>query len=112
MSKKEEQKEEKKAERKPRARVMDLIAFIALVASGLLLVAGPLLNILPDEMGGGIIYQALSMVAQYCLLAAVAIPAWMFVRNKRQGWKVFYIVFLIIYILGPVLGVTFGALGL
>ncbi len=107
----EEPEKSEKSEKKSRMRATDPIAFIALVASGILLLVGPILRILPGEMGGDVTYQVLSMIVQYSLLAVLAIPAWMFVRNKGKGWKVVYFIFLALYILGPVLGVTFGALG-
>ncbi len=52
--------------------------------------------------------QALSLVAQYCLLAAIAIPGWRFVRGKGKGWKIAYFIFLAVYIAGTILGVTVG----
>ena len=84
--------------------LVHLCAFLALAAAAIILLIGPLLR----ETGGGVIVTALNMVAQYCLLIAIAIPAWMFVRGKRKGWKIFYFVVLAVYIAGTILGVTLG----
>ena len=87
---------------------VDLLAFLALAASAILLLIGPFLRWLLKELHGGIIMQVLSMVAQYCLLAAIAIPGWYYVRNKSQGWRIAYFVFLVIYVAATILGVTLG----
>ena len=50
--------------------------------------------------------QALNLVSQYCLLAAIAIPGWFFVRGKRKGWKIAYFIFLAVYIAGTILGMA------
>lgn len=88
--------------------LVHLCAFLALAAAAIILLIGPLLGWLLRETGGGVIVTALNTVAQYCLLIAIAIPAWMFVRGKRKGWKIFYFVVLAVYIAGTILGVTLG----
>lgn len=88
--------------------IVHLCAFLALSAAAILLVIGPLLGWLLRETGGGVIVTALNMIAQYCLLIAIAIPAWMFVRGRSKGWKIFYFIVLAIYIAGTILGVALG----
>ena len=85
--------------------LVNVLAFCALAAAAILLVIGPILGFLLE---GTPVMQALNLVAQYCLLAAIAIPGWFFVRGKRKGWKIAYFIFLAIYIAGTILGVTLG----
>lgn len=90
----------------PRARFIDFLAFLALTASAVLLTIGPICKqILPDT--GLRLMQTFSAIAEGCLLAAIAIPGWCFVRRKRLGWKLFYLACLLIYIAGCVLGLVF-----
>ncbi len=93
---------------KPRARFADFLAFLALAASALLLAAGPLFKFFLSAEEGAATMRTLSVIAQYCLLAAIALPAWYFVRNKRSGWKIVYFIVLAIYVAGTVLGLTLG----
>ncbi len=89
--------------------LVNVLAFCALAAAAILLVIGPILKlILNTTNAGAVVMQALNLVAQYCLLAAIAIPGWFFVRGKRKGWKIAYFIFLAIYIAGTILGVTLG----
>ena len=88
--------------------LVNVLAFFALAAAAVLLVIGPILKAVLEATGGGVIMQALTLVSQYCLLAAIAIPGWFFVRGKRKGWKIAYIIFLVIYIAGTILGMTLG----
>ena len=88
--------------------LVNVLAFLALAAAAILLVIGPILKWILDNTGGGVIKQVLNLVSQYCLLAAIAIPGWFFVRGKRKGWKIAYFIFLAIYIAGTILGVTLG----
>ena len=88
--------------------LVNLLAFLALAAAAILLVIGPILKCILTETGGGVIMQALNLVSQYCLLAAIAIPGWFFVKGKRRGWKIAYIVFLVVHIAGTILGMTLG----
>lgn len=106
--KKEPKQQEKEVRRASRWRFTDMLAFLALAAAAILLLIGPLLGWLLNNEAGHALLRALNIIAQYCLLAAIAIPAWYFVRGKRRGWKVFYIIVLVIYIAGTVLGVTLG----
>ncbi len=102
MSKKEKQPKTKR----PRARFVDFLAFTGLAAAAVLLVVGPILQLVLKSTAGAETMRIISLIAQYCLLAAIAIPAYYFVRNKRMGWKIFYAVCLIIYVAGTILGVT------
>lgn len=89
--------------------LVNVLAFCALAAAAILLVIGPILKwILNTTNAGAVVMQALNLVSQYCLLAAIAIPGWFFVRGKRKGWKIAYFVFLVIYIAGTILGMTLG----
>lgn len=89
--------------------LVNVLAFCALAAAAILLVIGPILKlILNTTNAGAVVMQALNLVSQYCLLAAIAIPGWFFVRGKRKGWKIAYFIFLAIYIAGTILGVTLG----
>lgn len=89
--------------------LVNVLAFCALAAAAILLVIGPILKlILNTTNAGAVVMQALNLVSQYCLLAAIAIPGWFFVRGKRKGWKIAYFIFLAIYIAGTILGMTLG----
>ena len=79
-----------------------------MAAAAILLVIGPLLQWILQHTGGQLIMQILQLLAQYCVLAAIAILAWRFVRGKKKGWKIAFFIFLIVYIAGTVLGVTVG----
>lgn len=85
--------------------LVNVLAFCALAAAAILLVIGPILKFLLEKT---VIMQALNLVSQYCLLAAIAIPGWFFVKGKRKGWKIAYFVFLAVYIAGTILGMTLG----
>ncbi len=88
--------------------LVNVLAFCALAAAAILLVIGPILKRLLENPGGAVIMQALNLVSQYCLLAAIAIPGWFFVKGKRKGWKIAYFVFLAVYIAGTILGMALG----
>ena len=88
--------------------LVNVLAFCALAAAAVLLVSGPILKWILEATGGAVIMQALNLVSQYCLLAAIAIPGWFFVRGRRKGWKIAYFIFLAVYIAGTILGMTLG----
>ena len=88
--------------------LVNVLAFFALAAAAILLVIGPILGKILETTGGGVIMQVLNLVSQYCLLAAIAIPGWYFVRGKRKAWKIAYFIFLAIYVAGTILGMTLG----
>ena len=90
---------------KTRWRFADLFAFFALLLSALLFALGPLVRwLLADNSAGQTTLNVLSTVAQYCMLAAVALPAWYFVRKRNGFWMIFYVVIIVLYVLGTVLG--------
>ena len=92
-----------------RWRFTDLVAFIALAAAAILLLVGPITRwILNQSPGAMTAMSAISMVAQFCLLFALAIPAWYYVRGKRKGWKIFYIIVLVIYVAATICGLAVG----
>ena len=86
--------------------LVNVLAFCALAAAAILLVIGPILKWILEATGGAVVMQALNLVSQYCLLAAIAIPGWFFVRGKRKGWKIAYFIFLAVYIAGTILGMA------
>lgn len=89
---------------KPRARFADFLAFLALAASALLLAAGPLFKFFLSAEEGAATMRTLSVIAQYCLLAAIALPAWYFVRKKNGFWTILFVVVIVVYIVGTVMG--------
>lgn len=95
-----------RAEKKSKsARFCDFFAFIILIAAALLMLLGPLFKMVLTEKGLEAM-KMVSLVAQYCLLAAIAIPAWYFVYRKNIAWKVIYVVALAGFIVGNILGLT------
>ena len=111
MAKKTENKQQTTQHRRSapsRVSIVDLLAFLALAASAILLVIGPILKWALENTGGAVVMQALNLVQQYCVLAAIAIPGWYFVRGKRKAWKIAYFIFLAIYVAGTILGMTLG----
>ena len=101
----ENEKKAREERLKNRPRFADLFAFFALLLSAFLFALGPFIRwILKDNSAGQTTLDVLSTVAQYCLLAAVALPAWYFVRNKKKFWTILYIVVIVLFILGTVLG--------
>ncbi len=101
-------KEIKEAKRVSRVRFADCLAFLALILSAILLLAGPLLRKFLAATVGPRLMEITSLIAQYCLLGAVAIPAWYFVRRKGKLLRALYFFCLIVYIAGTVLGIVFG----
>ena len=111
MAKKTENKQQTTQHRRSvfsRVSIVDLLAFLALAASAILLVIGPILKWALENTGGAVVMQALNLVQQYCVLAAIAIPGWYFVRGRRKAWKIAYFIFLAIYVAGTSLGMTLG----
>ena len=111
MAKKTENKQQSTQHRRTtptRVNIVDLLAFLALAASAILLVIGPILKWVLANTGGAVVMQALNLVQQYCVLAAIAIPGWYFVRGKRKAWRIAYFIFLAIYVAGTILGMTLG----
>ena len=47
-----------------------------------------------------------SLLGNIALLIAIAVPAYQFVKYKSKGWRVFYWVSLILFILGVIFGVV------
>ncbi len=85
------------------ARFAGFVAFFALVVAAVLLVVGPVLNYaLKDEARKT--FGIVVMVAQLFLLAAVALPAWIFVRRRNMFFKAVFFVSLLVFAVGIVLG--------
>lgn len=98
-------KTDKKPTEKKRGRwrFTDLFAFCTLALAAFLYALGPILQKIFEAAGGEQILSTLNTIARYLLLAAIALPAWYFVRNKKSGWIVLYFIIIIIFILGSVL---------
>lgn len=90
---------------KKKARFTDFIAFLALLLSALLFLVGPFLRKFAGQTGNEIANIA-STVAQVFLVLALALPAWYFARKRGAFFKVLYVILLIIFIVGIVLGYT------
>ena len=88
------------------ARFCDFFAFTVLILAALLMLLEPLLKLILAKTGDAEAIRTVSTVAQYCLLAAIAIPAWYFVYRKSLAWKIVYIVALVAFIVGNILGLT------
>lgn len=88
------------------ARFCDFFAFAVLILAALLMLLEPLLKLILTKTGDAEAIRTVSTVAQYCLLAAIAIPAWYFVYRKSLAWKIVYIVALVAFIVGNILGLT------
>lgn len=76
-------------------------AFIGIFLSAVLFVVGAILN----WCGLGSVASLLNMIAQLALLFAVAFPAWDFVKNRKQVWRVIYWISLVLYVFGCVFGI-------
>ena len=91
----------KREKRGKPARFIDFVAFFGLAVSAILLVIGPILGKWNPRTA-----NVLGLIAQYSLLLAIALPAYAFVRNKGWGFKIFYLVCLLIYFTGTILGIA------
>lgn len=49
---------------------------------------------------------ALSFVGEVALVVAIAVPAYQFVKYKSKGWRIFYWIAFVIFIVAVVLGHT------
>ena len=124
LTKKEQKKQQKEAEKRQKetektiekevrervnarskqARFADFFAFCALALAAFLFALGPLLRWIFEATGGENILITLNTIAQYCLLGAVALPAWYFVRRKNHVFIAIFIIVIVIYVVGIVLG--------
>lgn len=46
-----------------------------------------------------------TLIGQIALVIAIALPAYNFVRGKSKGWKIFFWIMFLVYVLGVVFGV-------
>lgn len=90
-------------EKRHKIRFADFFAFAALTVSAILFLVGPIVGKFVGDDGQKVL-QIVNAVAQYSMLAAAAIPAWYFVRGRKYGWSFFYMIVLLVYVLGTVLG--------
>ncbi len=88
-----------------KSRFTDLIAFLALFLSVLLFLIGPILRKFAGDLGIQIADIA-SVVAEVLMVLALALPAWYFARKRGAFFKVLYVILLIIFVVGIVLGFT------
>ncbi len=96
---------EKEEKLKTRWRFADLFAFFALLLAAILIAVGPFVRFFLAENGTGQrVYGILITVAQYIMLAAVALPAWYFVRKKSGFWTILLIIIIVVYIVGTIIG--------
>ena len=111
MAKKTENKQQTTQHRRSapsRVSIVDLLAFLALAASAILLVIGPILKWVLANTGGTVVMQALNLVQQYGVHAAAAVPGWDVVRGKREAGRSADFGCLAIYVAGTILGMTLG----
>lgn len=71
------------------------LAALMFVVSGILQIIDSLLNLQSNEMYYCI--TALDFISKLALLVAVGIPAYGYVRKKKSGWKITYIIAIIFY---------------
>lgn len=101
----QQKKKRVRTEHTAQINFVHLCAFLALMATAILLLVGPIIQWILQNTNSMVILRALNMIAQFCMLVAIALPAWYFVRGKSKGWKIAYWVFLAIYIAATILGV-------
>lgn len=46
------------------------------------------------------------LLGNIALLVAIALPAYQFVKYRTKGWRIFYVIALILFILGVVFGIA------
>ncbi len=97
-------------ERRERRDLTKICAFWGILLSGVAMFIGFIISLL--QLVGVTISWAntlrgiCSMVSMIALLIAVAIPAYDYVRGKKQGWKIAYWAALVAYICG-IIGIGF-----
>ena len=84
-------------------------AFWGLAISAVMFVVGGIITFIASNTGsvGAILNQVssiLNLLASLALLVAIALPAYGYVRGRKRFWKVFYLIALVIYVLGVVFG--------
>jgi hypothetical protein len=81
----------------------DLVKFCAfwgmVIAAVIYLVAGVL-----NKLSLGAVANVCNLVASIAMGVAIALSAYGYVRGRGIGWKVFYWVMLVVFIVGVVLG--------
>ena len=79
-------------------------SFIVIFLSAIIFVVSAILNWVDGSLGR--ISSILNLVASLALLAAVAFPAYEFVRSlrNRKAWTIVYWVCLVVYVFGVVFG--------
>jgi ABC-type glycerol-3-phosphate transport system permease component len=85
-----------------RSDLVKVCAFWGMAISAIVFVLSSILQ----YCGLGQIASILSFIAQIALAVAVAIPAYGYVRGRSKGWKIFYWIALVIYVVGCVLGLV------
>lgn len=77
-------------------------AFWGILVSAILFVVSAVLRFVDVKED---IFAIVDLLAKLALLAAVAIPAYDWVKYKKTGWRVIYWIALVIYVFGVVFGV-------
>lgn len=101
MAKKKEQNEVQ-TEAKQRKDLTKFCAFWGITLAALLFLVNGILKIIEsvfDVKSNGLYscMAAFDFVAKLGLLVAVGIPAYAYVRKKKLGWKITYVVAIVIY---------------
>ena len=92
----------------------EICAFWGMVVAAFSHFFGGLFNalvkwIFSDSKAGSVlrsIANICQLLGSIALLVAIALPAYQFVKYKSKGWKIFYWVSLILFIIGVVFGIA------
>ena len=92
----------------------EICAFWGMVVAGFSHFFGGLFNALVRWVFGNsdfahiltTIANVFSLLGNIALLVAIALPAWQFVKYKTKGWRIFYFIALVLFIVGVVFGVV------
>lgn len=79
-----------------------VLAFIVLVLAVVILIVLSILRLTDNKSWGGI--GILSLIKDLALIGAIAIPAFYFVKPKKQAWRIIYWICLVIIIVAAVFG--------
>ena len=82
--------------------ILDLLSFFALVIVAILIVVNNLLPIVGVEIKG-VVFSVLNTIKEVFILIVVGLSAYNFVADKTKGWKITYLVAMILFVAGIVL---------
>lgn len=83
----------------------DLIKFCAFWGLAIAAILFVVTGVLSFCGVGGLIITIFDILGKVALLIAIALPAYAYVRGRAIGWKVFFWIALVVYVLGCVFGV-------